>query len=260
METIKEKLENHIYKNMSKDQNITNFYMDKFNNSNGIERYIKILLQWSYDTYANTRRQSLKNLYENCLDVINGDKNNDEFKRNLEAYFKFWDDTFIMQDIADNINKNLTKWNDIFYEKNKDKEISTLKTIKDYEETKSVLWRLLESYQKNMGLNLISGFVRLFLDQYSDADGKKRFEYALEEINTKDKETKEILLNQIIKLWKQLPIKNQTEMLNSILSKVNLSRWSMINLYDNFQNEEILNMFLNEINQKFLSIKKIQYD
>ena len=259
-ETIKEKLENHIYKNMSKDHSITNFYMDKFSDLNGIERYIKILLQWSYDTYANTRRQSLKNLYENCLDVINGNKNNDEFKKSLEAYFKFWDDTFVMQDIADNINKNLTKWTDIFYKKNKDKEVSTLKTTKDYEETKSVLWRLLESYQKNMGLNLISGFVRLFLDQYSDADGKKRFEYALEEINTKDEETKETLLNQIIELWKQLPIKNQTEMINSILSKVNLSRWSLINLYDNFQNEEILNVFLNKINQKFLSIKKIQYD
>lgn len=263
-EDIKKKLWNHIYNNMSKDKKTTDEYMSKFEEYDWIEKYIMILLQRSYDTYANARRQSLKNLYENCLRVVNWEMDNKEFKNVLEAYFKFWDDTFIMQDIADNVNKNIFKWSDVFYEtiKKNDTYIKTdeVKSLKKQKELKALLWRLLESYQKNIWLNLISWMVRLFLDQYNDVDGKGRFEEALEEINTKDEETKEELLNQIIKLWKQLPLKNQTEMLNSILSKVNLSRWSLINLYDNFQNEEILNMFLSEINQKFLSIKEIQYD
>ena len=39
------------------------------------ERLVKILLQWSYDKFGTNRRESLKNVYENCLkydDTIEG--------------------------------------------------------------------------------------------------------------------------------------------------------------------------------------------
>ena len=38
--------------------------------SNPLEKYVSMLLQWSYDHHSYHRRQSLKNLYENCLNVI----------------------------------------------------------------------------------------------------------------------------------------------------------------------------------------------
>lgn len=44
------------------------------------------------------------------------------------------------------------------------------------------LQRFLESYKNNVGLNFISGIIRLFLNEFDDQDGRTRFEQALESI------------------------------------------------------------------------------
>ena len=90
--------------------------MKKFDDHIGIEKYIRILLQRSYDNYATARRTSLETVYKNCLNVTEGKIDNNEFKKTLETYFRFDDDTYIMQDIADNINKNILRWIDVFYQ------------------------------------------------------------------------------------------------------------------------------------------------
>ena len=40
----------------------------------------------------------------------------------------------------------------------------------------------MESYRNSIGLNFVSGFVRLALNEYEDSDGKERFESALSSV------------------------------------------------------------------------------
>jgi len=50
----------------------------------------------------------------------------------------------------------------------------------------SQVGRFLESYRDNPGLNFISGMVRLCLNDFENADGRTRFELALEQIRQFD--------------------------------------------------------------------------
>ncbi len=79
---------------------------------------MKILLQWSYDKFGTNRRESLKNVYENCLKYDDTNEGKESFKRSLEAYFKFTEATYILQHIAENNNKDITKWFEVFYDEN----------------------------------------------------------------------------------------------------------------------------------------------
>ena len=80
-----------------------------------IDKYILILLQWSYDNFAYNRRQSLKNIYENCCDFADGDITSSEFKVRLENYFKFTQKSYVLQHIAEN-PKDFEKWFEVFYQ------------------------------------------------------------------------------------------------------------------------------------------------
>jgi hypothetical protein len=65
---IKENLFNYVEKY---DSEALVKYEEQFSNiTNPLEKYLTILLQWSYDHHSYHRRQSLKNLYENCLNVL----------------------------------------------------------------------------------------------------------------------------------------------------------------------------------------------
>jgi ATP-dependent DNA helicase RecQ len=52
------------------------------------ESFVKVLLQWSYDKFGTNRRESLKNVYENCLKYNDTIEGKESFKKSLEAYFK----------------------------------------------------------------------------------------------------------------------------------------------------------------------------
>jgi len=238
-------------------------YTNVINNNeySELEKYIRILLQWSYDHHAYSRRQSLKNLYENCLNVIwkwSEHISNQEFKKRLEAYFKFDDDTYIMQDIADNVEKNILKRIDVFYQR-KDKKIDT-NTIIDkqgQENLKSNLSRLLESYQSNVWLNLISGILRLFLNQYADSDGQNRFENALEQLKKKNKETQEIILKQILDIWIHLDDNQKNLLVESLLRFY----WEkIIDIYNELHDNFSLNTYLTISNNRLLSSYKKLHD
>jgi hypothetical protein len=113
-----------------------------------LEKGVRILLQRSYDHHSYHRRQSLKNLYENCLDVIGKGENkitNSEFKKRIEDYFKMDEDVYLLQDIADSL-EYLDKWTSLLWKK----EGVSLIDKKQAESLKSSLSRLLESYQNSL--------------------------------------------------------------------------------------------------------------
>lgn len=253
-EGVREKLYNHILKNKSQDKIETDKAMKKFDDHVGIEKYIRILLQRSYDNYATARRTSLETVYKNCLNVTEGKIDNNEFKKILETYFRFDDDTYIMQDIADNINKNILRWIDVFYQTgNKNKGLWGLKTKDKQEDLRSMLSRLLESYNSNIGLNLISGMLRLFLNQYDDSDGQSRFENALEQLLGKEADIQNKILDQILTLGVHLDLQNRNHLAQSLVDKLNLSNEKIIWIHEALGDEYSLNVFLDTTNNKLLS-------
>lgn len=152
------------------------------------------LLNWTFENIAYSRKQSLKTLSDWCSEFEqNG--GSEEFKRRIDNYFIFTDTTFILQDIAENPNKYESWFEALFkteeYEekgiKKKEKiHIPEIENVEDrkreYEKLRDSISRFLESYRNNVGLNFLSGFVRLALNEYDDSDGKERFESAFSSI------------------------------------------------------------------------------
>jgi ATP-dependent DNA helicase RecQ len=163
-----------------------------------LEKSVWYLLNWTFENIAYNRKQSLKTLSDWCTDFISReDFNSDEFKRRIDNYFIFSDTTFILQDIGENPNKYENWFEVFFYYEETDNIVNGLKEkmkiyipeMEDLNERKLKFERLrdnisrfLESYRNNLGLNFLSGFVRLALNEYQDSDGKERFESALKTI------------------------------------------------------------------------------
>lgn len=175
------------------------------------EKATSYLLQWIFDHIIYNRKQSLKTLYDWCVDF----KNSDDFKKRLDSYFVFNDVSAILQTIGEN-PLDYGKWFDVFYYEQQTNEIKDgnyvikpihIPEIKDeefkkvkYRELQDKISRFLESYQNNIGLNFISGLVRLVLDNFEDLDGRRRLEQAFEGIKLEgikkefSKEQNEILI------------------------------------------------------------------
>ena len=180
-----------------------------------IDKYILILLQWSYDNFAYNRRQSLKNIYENCCDFADGDITSAEFKVRLENYFKFTQKSYVLQHIAEN-PKDFEKWFEVFYQIDKNIVTNTFIKRRQQESLRDNLSRFLESYMHNTGLDLISGLVRLLLDDYGNLDGRDRLETSLEQIQHYESADKEFIVEQILKIGQELSNNNKSYLAESL--------------------------------------------
>jgi len=126
-----------------------------------------------------------------CLEF----KDNNHFKQRINSYFIFSERTFVLQHIAEN-TKNYEKWFEVLTINN-----NNVLYKNEFEKLKDSISRFLESYRNSVGLNFISGFVRLVLDDYDNTDGRERLESAMLQIKEKfTKEQQQIILNNIITL------------------------------------------------------------
>lgn len=207
--SISENKENKIFKKILSEQRYSQF-----------DKYILILLQWAYQHFAYNRKQSLKNIYENCSKFADGEFTSEEFKTELENYFKFSEKSYILQHIAEN-PKDCEKWFEVFYQE--DDNIDTAKFIirKQQESLRSNLSRFLESYMNNTGLDLISGLVRLLLDDYGNSDGRDRLETSLEQIQHYEAADKEFIVVQILKIGQELSNNNKSYLAESLYKLFN---------------------------------------
>jgi len=162
-----------------------------------LDRSIVILLQWAYDHFAYNRRQSLKNIYENCALYSDGSLTKEEFKLRLENYFKFSEASYLLQHISEN-PKDFDKWFEVFYQIDKNKISNQLITWEQQQSLLANLSRFLESYEYNTGLDFISGLIRLLTDDFENKDGKDRFESAFRQIITFPKNHIESILDQLL--------------------------------------------------------------
>lgn len=133
-----------------------------------LEKAIWYLLNWTFENIAYSRKQSLKTLSDWCSEF----EDSESFKQRIDSYFIFSETTFILQHIAEN-PKDYEKWFEVLTTNNQ------FPNKTEFEKLKDSISRFLESYRNSIGLNFVSGFVRLALNEYEDSDGKERFESAL---------------------------------------------------------------------------------
>ncbi|MEQ9423783.1 MAG: RecQ family ATP-dependent DNA helicase [Cyclobacteriaceae bacterium] len=190
------------------------------------DKHILILLQWSYDNFAYNRRQSLKHIYENCCKFSEGILDSQSFKVELENYFKFTDESYLLQHIAEN-PRDFEKWFGVFYQQ-EDNGFSAFLTRKQLNELLGNLKRFLESYMQNTGLDLISGFLRLLLDDYENTDGRKRLESSLSQISNFEQQDIDFILDQILKIGNELNMKNKNLLAESLYKHFNSYEYLML--------------------------------
>lgn len=189
--------------------------IEKVNEETFFKKATKYLLQWIFDHIVYNRKQSLKTLYDWCLDF----KGSDDFKARLDSYFVFNDVTAILQTIGEKPFE-YEQWFKVFYYQESTNEIKEgnyvsnnifIPAIKDnrlknekYRNLQDAVSRFLESYQNNVGLNFISGLIRLALDDFNNLDGESRFKRAFESIKNDEKsfsaEHQNIILEKLVDL------------------------------------------------------------
>lgn len=145
--------------------------LQKIQQKTVLEKAIWFLLNWTFENIAYSRKQSLKTLSDWCSEF----ENSESFKQRIDSYFIFSETTFILQHIAEN-PKDYEKWFEVLTTNNQ------FPNKTEFEKLKDSISRFLESYRNSIGLNFVSGFVRLALNEYEDSDGKERFESALSSV------------------------------------------------------------------------------
>jgi len=184
----------------------TNIFND--NHLPKFERFVKILLQWSYDKFGTNRRESLKNVYQNCLKYSDTIEGKESFKKSLEAYFKFTEATYILQHIAENNNKDISKWFEVFYDENNNFVNQDLLI-----DLKGNLQRFLESFQSNTGLNLINGLTILLLEESFNKVEANRFTKSFDTISNYEESKFDYVIDQVLEVSKKLNQKGKIVLL-----------------------------------------------
>ncbi len=178
------------------------------NRLSDFEKYVKILLQWSYDKFAANRRESLRNIYFNCLSYTDSMAGKEAFKFALEAYFKFTEATHVLQEIAENNNKLIRKWFSVFYD-NKNTMIGHSSLI----DLEGNLQRFLESFQTNTGLNLINGLTVLLLGKSFDSILESRFDKVFSTIRRFSDADFDFIITHVIEISSKLGKAGKAEIL-----------------------------------------------
>ena len=146
---------------------------DRYMKDQAEEELITELLQWIYDNFFYQRRQSLKTLFDECLNF--NDRDPDQFRRNIELYFQLNEDRYLIQDtVGANADEAPRLVRQLITEPN-----GKLKTTLKLEELSGSVLRFLESYPSNAGLDLLSATCRSLNNDFENADGRPRMEHFL---------------------------------------------------------------------------------
>ena len=204
--------ENNIIKSVSDyilkyDANIdVGKELQKVQQDTVLEKAVWYLLNWTFENIAYKRKQSLKTLSDWCSEF----KDSESFKQRIDSYFIYTETTFVLQHIAEN-PKDYELWFKVL--KKNDQILNRV----EFEKLKDRISRFLESYRNSVGLNFVSGFVRLALNEYEDSDGKERFESALSIVKEIfNQEQQKDFLNHLKILGKHLIEDQKVDLIYSI--------------------------------------------
>lgn len=154
---------------------------------------LTVFWKWYYNNITYSRKQALFNVYDACNAYT--DETADEFKEKMEAYFRLDDITDKFGVIADE-PEEVTKWFDII-------NVDTIKR-KKASDIIMALNRFLESYQHNVGLNYISGFMNLLENNFESLNGRERLIQSLRTIEKFRLEDRTYVLEETAKVMYEL--------------------------------------------------------
>ena len=203
---------NFDFANLNNNQDYEKYAKILNKKSEFFDKYLEILLEWTFDKFVGYRRQSLKNVYEACEKYIeriqNGEREevvSSDFKQDIEGYFTVNEATHKMLYLSEN-PRNFQKVFELFYVYDiSNKRTDKLKQYDEIVELKNILMRLLEEYPNNVALDMISGIVRFILNEFNNADGQARFEKALSQISKlNNPKLKQYILINILKICQQV--------------------------------------------------------
>lgn len=144
--------------------------------SEPVRAYLMILITWTNDNIMYNRLQSGKNM----LDFCSSDVSDEDFRRKINDFFKYTEQTIILDFIAQN-PKNYRAWFEVITFKDSDENLKLINRDKA-ESTLTSLRRYLESYSNNTGLNFLSGMLRLICQNFDVVDGEGRLVVALQNV------------------------------------------------------------------------------
>lgn len=174
---------------------------------------LKTLNKWAFDHFIYQRLQSIKTIYEVCEEY----QSSAQFMDRIVQYLA-QDEGF--GGLLSN-PENYRLWFALLKEKS-------------LVELKSRLSRFLESDDKLVSLNFMSGIVRLLLEDYDDADGERRLKMAFEQIARFTRQD----IEQIIKgMFEVVGESKYRDMLVHSILEVDES--FVDSLYKEYQNDEL---------------------
>ncbi len=159
------------------------------NAQDSILNSLTIFLNWYAENILYSRRQALLNVKDACEKYeVDGPE---MFKERMEAYFRLDDVSDILGTIADQ-PREVEAWFEVLNPERlkKDKIEGIVMNLN----------RFLESFQANVGLNYISGFLHLINHHFDEPNGKERLYSALEVIKEFKDEDKEYVLAESARL------------------------------------------------------------
>lgn len=211
------------------------------------EKVCKIVLKWQYENIAYSRRQAIKNLADLCENFTDSE----QFQKTIEDYFKFTDMTDSFDFIAEN-PREYKNWFSFLLKKEDGNETKLSKT--EIESLKVNLSRFLESYRYNMGLNYISGIIRLIQKNYEDQDGRARLQSAFEQINDLPEDDRTDIFNKTLEIGKVYMDPESREDLSEML--INNYENAAEKVYAVFQDNYSLNYIVKNASTRLHSIGK----
>ena len=106
---------------------------------------------------------------------------------------------------------------------------------------------------------MISGLIRLLLDDYENADGRDRLESSLKTIKDYSDSKQDYAINEIIKIGMHCDEKNKSLLSESLYNITNNSKEFLYRLATELDDEFSTQTILRQINTKLTKINKENY-
>lgn len=189
---------------------------------------LRELIHWAFNHFVYQRLQSVKNIYEACQEY----QSSEQFMDVIVKYLA-------REEENETLLTNPADYK-VWFKLLKEKPIIELK---------SIIARYLESDDKIVSLNFISGIIRLLTDDYDNADGERRLKMAFEEISRFAKNEIEEIVREMFNVipndkYKDIVVKSILEVDENFVNY----------LYKEYQNEEIESHIIYNIASKICDI------
>jgi ATP-dependent DNA helicase RecQ len=206
---------------------------------------IKELLQWMHKNFVYQRRQSLKQLFDECLKF--DDQNPDVFRKTLDSFFQLNENRFLIQDVAAATADNTP----LLVKQLMTDASGNLKSKVQVDELFGSVLRYLESYPTNIGLDLLSAICRLIRDDFENSDGRNRMERYL--YTLKQSKLFENGWGNLVSLLEIIPQTLREPLIECVITIYPEISYS-IELYESFKSEVAFESCVDKINIRINSL------